>query len=132
MKPDNQYWQVKDDNGFLHLLDPDKEMHAYIKWDGTVHLWYYDDSPYAFDHDTGLEDHRDFGFKSKANHDLYRLFEIDEEIGRLQSLKSLAVKWFDEKKNQRWPPDLFNLSANSVRENEPAWNDESRDREAGE
>lgn len=110
----NPYWDIKverypAEDGFeaselLNLLDPEKHVHAYVKWDDSVHLWYYQDNSEGFDHDTGIEDHTDWGFTHKSNHDLYRIIDVDEEIARLQSLKDIAVKWFAER-GKRWPPD---------------------------
>ncbi len=103
------YWNSKVENGLLNLLDPEKEMYAYVKWDGSVHLWYYEksartDTSVNFDHDTGIEDHSDWGFEGDGHHDFYRVIDIDEEIARLQSLKDTATAWFAEQ-GKRWPPD---------------------------
>ncbi len=125
------FWDIKVDKGLLYLLDPDKEMHVYVKWDGDVHIWYYGDKKPEFEQDTGLVDHSDWMPETDTgwHSDLYRLFDVDEEIARLQSLKTLAAKWFDEHKNQRWPPDMQNLDSNTIRLDELAWNDPRRDKE---
>src|SRR5690348_1969 len=56
-KENQHFWDIQEKNGLLNLLDPDKHIHAYVKWDGEIHVWYYDDNETGFDHDTGLEDH---------------------------------------------------------------------------
>jgi|SRR5450631_35029 len=99
-----QYWTIKEEQGLLHLLDIEKHVHVYVKWDGELHIWYYDDDATGFDHDTGIEDHRDWGFTGKSHHDYYRMADIDEELARLQSLRALAVAWF-AKQGKRFPPD---------------------------
>lgn len=102
-KKTQQFWTTRENKGLLHLLDVDKHLRAYVKWDGTIHMWYYDDSKVGFDHDTGLADYTDLGFEGKSHHDYYDFFDIDEQIARLQSLRELAVKWFAER-GKRWPP----------------------------
>lgn len=99
-----QYWTIKEEHGLLHVLDVEKHVHVYVKWDGELHIWYYDDDATGFDYDTGIEDHRDWGFTGKSHHDYYRMADIDEELARLQSLRALAVAWF-ARQGKRFPPD---------------------------
>lgn len=123
------FWDIKEERGLLMFVDPDKHLSIYVKWDGEVHVWYYDRNEMGYDHDTGLADYTAYGFSPvEGHHDFYRIIDIDEEITRLQSLKSLAAQWFAEHKNQRWPPDLLNLDSNTVRLDELAWNDPRRKR----
>jgi hypothetical protein len=108
------FWDIHEENGLLHLLDPDKHMYAYVKWDGEIHVWYYDDGSMGFDHDTGLKDYTEYGFKGKSHHDYYDMFDIDEQIARLQSLREVAAKWFAENKQKRWPPDWENYRTSKI------------------
>jgi hypothetical protein len=95
------YWTIKEENGLLHLLDPEKRLYVYVKWDGMIHVWFYE-TPVLYNHDTGIED---YGIGSKGHHDYYWMYgDIDEEIARLQSLKEIATKWFADK-GEVWPPE---------------------------
>lgn len=88
-----RYWHIKDDKGLLMLLDPEKSYRAYVKYDGSVHLWLYEgDSTLPFDHDAGIED---WGYENHGNYDYYWFVgDLDDVIMRLHMLRAQATQWF--------------------------------------
>jgi hypothetical protein len=106
-KEPKRYWEpdpTDEQQGLCILNDPEKRYRCYCKWDGMIHLWFYEDE-YAFNCDT-----REYGPEAaKTSHDDYYwcigdIEVLDDVIARLSAIKDSAKNWYAQR-GKRWPPD---------------------------
>lgn len=104
-----KYWvpDELDENqaGLCTLNDTEGRYRCYVKWDDTIHFWFYGGDRYGFDCDTGK-----YGADARktGHHEYYRYIggveDLDEMIAQLQAIKTTASEWY-AKRGRRWPPD---------------------------
>ncbi len=116
----NEQWEIvpeKSKEYLLEIKDPDGWYYAQVKWDGCVQYFRYYNTPMGVD----IENDKDC--------DYIHICSVDEEIARLQALKRMAYKYFEQygRADHNWEPDVVESTlfqaAGMFEINESRWAD---------
>lgn len=89
----NDVWEImseETEDHWLQVRDPDGWYMAVVKWDGCIQYAHYFNTPATS------------GYIGDGDSDTLHICDIDDEIARLQALKTLATQFFTERYGQ-WP-----------------------------
>jgi hypothetical protein len=96
--PPTKYWTVlpSSTDWGLFVVDPKGRHGAYVKGDGSVHIWYYEHEKENMSEPSPTRTWFGDGQHDFIDEDAeYRMIDIDDEIIRLLALRETAIRHFE-------------------------------------